>query len=54
MLRVLPRGGGVLDQPSDEIVRLEAMFEAFTRYEKLEQQRDKARHRNRSRHSSES
>ena len=49
MLHVLPRGGGILDQPADEMMKLEKIFEAYNRYEKVQADKGKARELNRSR-----
>ena len=47
---MLPRSGGVLDQPAHEVMRLEKMLDAFARYEELDSKRSKTRDRNRARH----
>jgi len=46
-LHVLPRLGGVLDQPFDEIIRIEKMLDTFVRYEELERTRERTRAKNR-------
>jgi len=49
-LHVLPRSGGVLDQDYEEIVCLEKILDAFSRYEDhLIKKRD-TRNRNRDKH----
>ena len=50
MLHVLPRAGGVLDQPSGEILKLEKIMDAYTKYEDYEQKRAEARAKNKAKH----
>ena len=47
---MLPRAGGVLDQPADEVIKLEAILDAFGRWEELKSRRSETRDRNRARH----
>lgn len=49
-LHVLPRSGGVLEQPNDELRYLEKMLDAYARYEERNARRDRARHSNRVKH----
>jgi hypothetical protein len=49
-LHVLPRSGGVLDQPDREVRVLEAIFRAYSKYHKREEGRAKARSSNREKH----
>jgi hypothetical protein len=48
-LHVLPREGGVLDQPGLEFRKLETILAAFSRWEDWEAQKAKVRERNRRR-----
>lgn len=49
-LHVLPRSGGVLEQPHTELARLEKILEVFGRYRDYKDEKGKTRNRNRGRH----
>ena len=40
----------MLDQPATEVKKLEAVLHAFSRYEELQNKRNAARNKNRTRH----
>lgn len=49
MLHVLPRAGGVLDQPAHEVLCLEKILEAYSRYEDVQMKKSETRKTNRER-----
>lgn len=49
-LHVLPRAGGVLDQPAREVQLLETILDAFNKYEDHQAKKQNTRQKNRERH----
>jgi hypothetical protein len=47
---VLPRSGGVLDQPSGEMLRLEKILDAFAGAEDLDRRRSEAKQKSKGKH----
>jgi hypothetical protein len=49
-LHVLPRSGGMLDQPASEMLRLEQILNAYNRYDDYMSRKSEVRQKNRNRH----